>query len=221
MIKILNATILDRMHETAVVPVFYDKDPEICRRVFSTAYDAGIRVFEFTNRGEEALENFQHLAAMAEEMEGMILGIGTIFTRKDAVHFLEAGARFVVSPALIDEVALFGKENDLLWVPGCGTVTEIYRAQQLGASLVKIFPGNVLGAEFVKAVKAVLPQLRLMPTGGVSPTEENLTSWFRAGVHCVGMGSQLFDTTLIRNGNFEALGTQIREALLLAQSIRK
>ncbi len=221
MIKILKATILDLMHETAVVPVFYDKDPDTCRKVLSAAYDAGIRVFEFTNRGEQALENFRQLAVMGQEMEGLVLGIGTIFNREDAAKFLEAGARFLVSPALIEEVAAFGKENDLLWVPGCGTVTEIYRAKQLGASLVKIFPGNVLGAEFVKAVKAVLPDLKVMPTGGVSPTEENLASWFGAGVHCVGMGSQLFDTTLIRNGNFEGLTAQIREALVMAQRIRK
>lgn len=184
------------------------------------SYNGGVRVFEFTNRGENALEVFRELKAYSSRHKGLMLGIGTIFTPKEVEDFIEAGADFIVSPALIPNVAVTATRNDTLWIPGCGTVTEIFNAREMGAQVIKAFPGNVLGPSFISAVKAVLPSLKIMPTGGVEPTEENLGQWFKAGVTCVGMGSQLFKKDWIKQKKFDALEKQISEALDTIQRIR-
>jgi 2-dehydro-3-deoxyphosphogluconate aldolase / (4S)-4-hydroxy-2-oxoglutarate aldolase len=185
-----------------------------------TSYEAGIRVFEFTNREANALEIFRKLKIYAEKYSDLLLGIGTVFTREDARRFYFAEADFVVSPALIPEVAAFCNMKGKFWIPGCATLTEVYQAKSLGASLVKAFPGNLLGAGFVKAVLSVLPEVKIMPTGGVEPTQENLSIWFKSGVHCVGMGSQLFDKKAIENGDFESLANNIKSTLNIIQSLK-
>ena len=213
--------IIDLMEKSGLVPVFNHHDQETAAAVMANAYEAGIRVFEFTNRGANSAEVFAHLVQVAQGLEGLVLGIGTIWSAKDAVHFLELGAQFIVSPGLIPEIGLEMNERQILWIPGCGTITEVASALDLGAQVVKIFPGNGLGADFVKAVKSVLPDVKIMPTGGVKPTAENLSKWFGAGASCVGMGSQLFSKNLIASGNFAELQDEISDALSLVRSVRK
>ncbi len=209
------------MQETGLIPVFNHADIEVSKQVLDACYAAGIRVFEFTNRGENALAVFERLAEHAGQYTDLYLGIGTIFNATDAQGFLSVGAQFIVSPALVPEVAHFANKQELLWVPGCGTVTEIYQAVQLGAKVIKAFPGNVLGPGFIKSVKAVYPKLPIMPTGGVKPTEDNLGSWFSAGVFCVGMGSQLFKKEIIASGEFDTLSHAVSDALQIIKRLKQ
>lgn len=208
------------MGNDGLVPVFNHSDAEVAKKVLDSCYQGGVRIFEFTNRGENALEVFEALIDHAKKYPDLTLGIGTIFSAADAKNFAAKGASFIVSPAMIPEIAHFCKAEDLLWVPGCGTVTEIYQALQLGAQLVKAFPGNVLGSGFVKSVKAVYPHLPIMPTGGVAPSEENLEQWFAAGVTCVGMGSKLISKEILQNEDYQLLESQVKRALDTIARIR-
>jgi 2-dehydro-3-deoxyphosphogluconate aldolase/(4S)-4-hydroxy-2-oxoglutarate aldolase len=218
--KITDAEIFAKIRETGLVPVFNHSDVEVSKQVLKSCYAGGLRFFEFTNRGSNGFEVFRELADYAMQFDDLVLGIGTIFSKPDMVKFHDSGARFVVSPALVPEMAVMNSTDELLWVPGCGTVSEVYQAQRLGAKLIKVFPGNVLGPEFVKSVKDVLPDTRLMPTGGVSPEKDNLEAWFDAGVCCVGMGSQLIPKALLAAGDFDGLTARIRDAVALIKSIR-
>ncbi|MFS4494425.1 bifunctional 4-hydroxy-2-oxoglutarate aldolase/2-dehydro-3-deoxy-phosphogluconate aldolase [Maribacter sp. 2308TA10-17] len=212
--------ILKSMEECGLIPVFNHTDAKVALKVLDACYEGGVRVFEFTNRGDNAHEVFDILIRHSEKYNDLILGIGTIFSADDAKKFIDIGAKFIVSPAMIPEMANFCKSQNVLWVPGCGTVTEIHQAVQLGAKMVKAFPGNVLGPGFVKSVKAVFPQLPIMPTGGVAPSEENLKPWFDAGVTCVGMGSKLISKEIISTENFDTLEANLRTALELIKKLR-
>ncbi len=212
--------IISKMEKTGLIPVFNHNDADTAAEVLINSYEAGIRVFEFTNRGDNALEVFKHLSTIAAAREDLVLGIGTIWTPEMAGQFLDAGAQFIVSPALVPEIAHSMNKRKILWVPGCGTITEVNTAINLGAMLVKIFPGNVLGPSFASAVKSVMPDVKLMPTGGVKPTAENLSDWFNAGVNCVGMGSQLFSRKLIEKAKFAELQEEIADVLSLLRSVR-
>jgi len=176
-----------------VVPVFYHADLAYTQRILQACYTGGIRVFEFVNRGEKALEVFTQLQSfVAEQCPDMILGIGTIYKAEEAAQFIAAGAEFVVQPCATAEVADVCRSRNIPWLPGAMTPTEIYHASQFGAAVVKIFPGNVVGPDYVKALRGPMPHIKLMVTGGVEPTRESLSAWFGAGVDAVGMGSQLF-----------------------------
>lgn len=212
---------LKAMGNTGMIPVFNHVDIEVAKAVLDASYKGGIRVFEFTNRASNSLEVFKELYEYGSKYEDMVIGIGTIFTAKAAKGFIDAGADFIVSPALIPEVADYCNDKKVFWIPGCGTITEVLNAKNLGASLVKAFPGNVLGPAFVSSAKAVFPDLHIMPTGGVEPTEGNLSEWFGAGVFCVGMGSQLFKKKWIVNQEYENLQSKISESLELIQAIKK
>lgn len=212
--------ILDKMAEAGMIPVFNHTEIEIAKKVLDTAYAAGVKVFEFTNREANAFEVFRELKIYAEQYPDLLIGIGTIFSRADAERFSYLEPDFIVSPALIPEVAQFCQMKNIFWVPGCATVSEVYSAKSIGAKLIKAFPGNVLGPAFIKAVLSVIPDVLLMPTGGVEPTKENLSSWFNAGVHCVGMGSQLLDKKLISSGNFTALQAEFEKAKQLIDQIK-
>ncbi|NND16027.1 MAG: bifunctional 4-hydroxy-2-oxoglutarate aldolase/2-dehydro-3-deoxy-phosphogluconate aldolase [Eudoraea sp.] len=214
-----NSVVKD-MQSTGLVPVFNHSDIEVARRVLDACYEGGVRVFEFTNRSSNAPAIFEQLIKHAEQFEDLRLGIGTIFTAQKTREFQELGAEFIVSPAMIPEMGDYCYENNVLWIPGCGSVTEIFNAKQLGAKLVKIFPGNVLGAGFVKSVKAVFPEMAIMPTGGVAPTEENFRSWFDAGVICVGMGSKLISKEILAKKDFAGLETKVRNTLDTIRNIR-
>ncbi len=211
-----------KMKETGMVPVFYHKDINICKQVVKACYDGGVRVFEFTNRGDFAHEVFAELLKWAaKEAPEMILGVGSVIDAPTAALYIQSGANFIVSPLIDDETAKICNRRKIAWSPGCGSVTEINRAHELGAEVVKVFPGSSVGGpDFVSGVRGPMPWASIMPTGGVSPDEANLEGWFKAGVHCVGMGSQLFPKDVIESGNFEAISEKCRKTLELIQKLR-
>lgn len=211
---------LESMNETGMIPVFNHVDIEVAKGVLDASYKAGIRVFEFTNRATNSLDIFKELVTYAGKYPDMVMGIGTVFTSEQANAFIDAGADFIVSPALIPELAVYCNSREVFWIPGCATMSEIFHAKKLGATLVKAFPGNVVGSAFVAAAKSVYPDLHIMPTGGVEPTEENLKEWFDAGVFCVGMGSQLFKKDWIKNQQFDLLEKKIVDTLQIIRNIK-
>ena len=198
-------TTIDTVLQYPVVPVFYHADPGVALNVFNACYRGGIRVFEFTNRGENALEIFNMLNNHVKSLAQYILGAGTVLTQTHAEAFIEAGASFIVSPCFIESVSDVCYQNKIPYMPGCMTVKEVHHAMEAGSEIIKVFPGEVVGTSFVKAVKAVFPKAQLMVTGGVSPTRESIASWFGAGVAAVGMGSQLFKKEWLEKGDFAAV----------------
>jgi 2-dehydro-3-deoxyphosphogluconate aldolase / (4S)-4-hydroxy-2-oxoglutarate aldolase len=211
-----------KMAETGIVPVFYHKDAEISKKVLKACYEGGIRVFEFTNRGDYAHEVFTVLNKYAAvELPEMIMGVGSVVDAGTASLYIQLGANFIVSPVLKEDMAFTCNRRKILWSPGCGSLSEISRAEELGAEIVKIFPGQQVGGpEFVKAVKGPFPWTSIMPTGGVEPTEENLSAWFKAGVTCVGMGSQLITKDIISNNDFDKLKNLASEALGVVKKLK-
>ncbi len=210
------------MAETGLVPVFYHSDLETCKGVLEACYHAGIRVFEFTNRGDYAHELFAELNKYAgPRFPEMMLGAGTIFDAGTAALYIQLGANFIVQPVLKEEVATVCHRRKIAWVPAAATLTEVSRAEELGAEIVKVFPGNVVGPAFVSSVKGPSPWSSLMVTGGVEPEEESLRSWFKAGVTCVGIGSQLFPKDLLARKDFEGLTQKIADVVNLVDQIRK
>ena len=202
------------------MPLFYHDSAETSIAVLRALYKAGIRLVEYTNRGEHALDNFLLLRKIVnEEMPGLQLGAGTVKTTVDAQLFVTAGADFIVCPVVNAEVATIVHKAELLWIPGCMTATEIFTAETNGASIVKIFPGNILGASYITAIKEIFPNLLFMPTGGVDVSKENLTAWFNAGVCAVGMGSKLVSKSILENNDFEKLSVLAKEALQIIQSL--
>ena len=175
-------------------------------------------MFEFTNRGENAMDVFRTIVKEVKQLPGMFLGIGTIMNGKDAQKFIKAGAHFIVSPIMKPAMAKVCKEYKKLWIPGCATLTEIVNAKEAGAEVIKIFPASILGPTFISSVLPVVPGLKLMPTGGVEPAEENIKVWFKAGVHCVGVGSQLFSKEAITD--VKALTKKIAETLSVIKKVR-
>jgi 2-dehydro-3-deoxyphosphogluconate aldolase/(4S)-4-hydroxy-2-oxoglutarate aldolase len=211
-----------KMKETGMVPVFYHQDTEVCKQIIKACYEGGVRVFEFTNRGDFAHEVFRELSKWAaNETPLLILGVGSVIDSATAALYIQLGSNFIVSPLIDDETARFCNRRKIAWSPGCGSVTEINRAHELGAEVVKVFPGSSVGGpDFVSAVKGPMPWASIMPTGGVSPDEANLKGWFKAGVHCVGMGSQLFPKELIESGNYKAITDKCSEALAIIQRLK-
>ncbi len=214
--------VLGTMQSTGMVPVFYSSDIEISKSVLKACYDGGVRAFEFTNRGDFASEVFAELVKYAtKECPDMILGIGSIVDAPTAALYMQYGANFVVGPYLNADVAKLCNRHLVPYTPGCGSVTEIGIAQELGCDLIKVFPaGDVGGPSFVKSVKAPLPWSNIMATGAVEPTAENLTAWIKAGVMCVGIGSQLFPTEAIKSGDWQAISDKCRFALGVIASLR-
>ena len=201
-----------------VVPVFYHADAAYAQRIVRACYAGGIRVFEFVNRGEQALAVFRQLREfVAAECPDMVLGIGTIYKAAEAEQFIAAGAAFVVQPLATAEVAEVCRAHDIPWLPGAMTPTEIYNASELGAVVVKIFPGNLVGPDYVKALRGPMPHIKLMVTGGVEPTRESVAAWFGAGVNAVGMGSQLFKNA----DDADALAASIGELMQFVEGLKK
>nr|WP_299385629.1 bifunctional 4-hydroxy-2-oxoglutarate aldolase/2-dehydro-3-deoxy-phosphogluconate aldolase [Allomuricauda sp.] len=212
-----------QMKRTGMVPVFYHADIEVCKKVLKACYQGGARVFEFTNRGDFAHEVFVELAKFAaKETPEMILGIGSVVDAGTASLYIQSGANFVVSPILSQEMAQVCNRRKIAWSPGCGSLTEISYAEELGAEVVKIFPAmQVGGPTFVKAIKGPSPWTSIMPTGGVEPSHDNLKAWFDAGVHCVGMGSKLFVKKSDGTFDYDALQSKVKETLELIQTLTK
>lgn len=211
-----------KMAECGVIPVFYHADAEVCKEVVRAAYKGGARVFEFTNRGDFAHEIFGELIKWAgRELPDMILGAGSVIDPATAALYIQLGANFIVSPLLNEEMAKVCNRRKILWSPGCGTLSEINKAEELGAEIVKIFPGSSVGGpSFVKAVKGPCPWSSIMPTGGVEPVEENLREWFKAGVTCVGMGSNLFPKRKIAEKDWAGLTDSIAACYRLLNKVR-
>lgn len=222
MARFTRIQVAQALAQSGVVPVFYHPDLHTCQQVLKACYDGGLRVMEFTNRGDFAHEVFGQLNQYAaREMPDMILGVGSIVEAGTTSLFLQLGANFIVSPVLNPEMAKVCNRRKVLWSPGCGSLSEISYAEELGAEIVKIFPASQVGGPgFIKAVKGPCPWTSIMPTGGVSPTRENLTTWFEAGATCVGMGSKLISKELIKQGDFAALAEQITEIVALVKEIR-
>lgn len=211
-----------QMKETGIVPVFYHQDVNTCKEILKACYEGGARIFEFTNRGDFANEVFAELVKYASTaLPGMMLGVGSVIDAGTTALYLQLGANFIVSPLINTEMAKTCNRRKVAWMPGCGSVTEISYAEELGAEVVKIFPGaQVGGPSFVKAVKGPLPWSSIMPTGGVSPTAENLKEWITAGVHCVGIGSQLFIKNEDGSFDYEKVKLKVAEAISIVKTLR-
>ncbi len=212
-----------KMAEAGMIPVFFHKDIETCKKVLEACSNGGIRLFEFTNRGDYAHVVFEQLNKFAEkEFPDMILGTGSVIDAPTAVLYMQLGSNFIVSPILNEAMADVCNRRKVLWSPGCGSASEISRAESLGAEIVKIFPGaQVGGPKFIAAVKGPMPWSQIMPTGGVEPTEANVTEWFKAGAVCCGMGSQLIKSDLIKSGNFKQIEDDIKVAVEMAKRLRQ
>ncbi|RAJ11050.1 2-dehydro-3-deoxyphosphogluconate aldolase/(4S)-4-hydroxy-2-oxoglutarate aldolase [Chitinophaga skermanii] len=212
---------LNAFGKCGVVPVFYHDDANLCIKLLQASYDAGIRVFEFTNRGENARKNFATmLDYKLQHCPDMLLGIGTIKTATEAQQYIALGTDFIVSPIVDAATQATCASHDVLWVPGCMTPTELATAESLGATFVKLFPGNILGANFLRAIKPLFPGLKFMPTGGVEATQDNLKDWFSAGVTCVGMGSTLLTKNIIDQQDWEALKLKITQTFAYIDSVK-
>jgi len=209
------------MEKTGLVPLFYHPDIELGKKVITACYQGGARIIEFTNRGDFAHEVFSALNRYAlKELPGLIMGAGSVVDAGTAALYMQLGANFIVTPVFREDIALACNRRKVLWSPGCGTLTEIARAEELGCEIVKVFPGGTYGPGFVKAIKGPHPWTSIMPTGGVSPTEENLKGWIDAGVTCVGMGSKLITKDALASGNFAAIEQKTKEAISLIQRLR-
>ena len=221
MAKYTRIQVAQTMAQNGMVPLFYHPDIDLGKNILKACYDGGARTLEFTNRGDFAHEVFRELNKYAlEELPGMILGVGSVIDAATAALYLQLGANFIVSPMLVDEIALVCNRRKVLWAPGCGSLTEINRAHELGCEVVKLFPGSTYGPGFIKAIKGPCPWLSIMPTGGVSAEESNLRAWFDAGVTCVGMGSKLITKEVLKNRDYASLVKQTKNALALIESIR-
>jgi 2-dehydro-3-deoxyphosphogluconate aldolase/(4S)-4-hydroxy-2-oxoglutarate aldolase len=214
------AALINQIKNEGMLPLFYHDDVTVCENVLQALYNGGVRCVEFTNRGVHALPNFKHLVSLKTTMPGLILGIGTIKTPQDATSFIEAGADFLVSPCFDASVADVAYMHKVLWIPGCMTPTEIHVAQKSGATLIKLFPGNVLGPGFVEAIKSLFTGVDFLVTGGVEPTEQNIGAWFKAGVVGVGLGSKLITKDVLANKNYKQLEIQTKELVQLIKKVQ-
>ena len=216
------AEILKLIPEQGILPLYFNKDEETSVQLLRSLYSAGIRAVEYTNRGEAALNNFKVMRKVVDsELEGMYLGIGTIKDGNMAQTFINAGADYIICPGLVESVAEVADKYDLLWVPGCMTPSEIIKAETLGAKMVKLFPGNILGPGFMSAIKELFPNLLFMPTGGVELDKANIEGWFKSGVCAVGMGSKLVSKDVMENKKYAELIQSTKEALEIIESLRK
>lgn len=207
---------------TGLVPVFYNPCVETSKAVLKACYDGGIRVFEFTNRGDFAHEVFSELVKYANaELPGMILGVGSIIDAPTAALYLQEGANFVVGPLFNPAIAPICNRRYVPYIPGCGSATEIGMAQEAGCDICKAFPGDVLGPAFVKGVKAPMPWTQILVTGGVKPEADNLKAWFKAGASCVGMGSNLFPKDVVKAGDWATVTKLCSESLKIIAEVRQ
>ena len=209
------------MKQTGLVPLFYNSDIEVSKKVVKAVYDGGARLLEFTARGDFAHEVFAELNKyVLKELPDMIMGVGSVTDAASASRYMALGANFIVTPVLREDIAVVCNRRKVLWSPGCGSLTEICRAEELGCEIVKLFPGGIYGPGFVKAIKGPQPWTSIMPTGGVAPTQENLEAWFNAGVTCVGMGSKLIAKTSDGHYDLSKIESDTRHALEIIQSLK-
>jgi len=216
-----NETILKKITDQAILPLYFDADETVSLEVLKALYAAGIRLVEYTNRGEAALNNFKKMVALRNsEMQDLLLGIGTIKNAQMATTYIEAGADFIICPGLVEEVVEVANKHDMLWIPGCMTPSEIIRAENLGAKMIKLFPGDMLGPNFMSGIKSLFPNLIFMPTGGVSLDKDNVEAWFKAGVSAVGMGSKLVSKQLLQEKNYSKIQEMAKKAIEIVNEVK-
>ena len=216
------AAIRELIPQQGILPLYFYKDTVVSMEVLKALYAAGIRAVEYTNRGEAALQNFKEMRKLCDtELKGMYLGIGTIKNGEMAQTFIDAGTDYIICPGLVESVAAVADKNNMLWVPGCMTPSEIIKAETLGAKMIKLFPGNILGPGFLSAIKEIFPNLLFMPTGGVELDKDNIAGWYKAGVCAVGMGSKLITKQLLESKDYAQITKATIEALAIIQSIKQ
>jgi 2-dehydro-3-deoxyphosphogluconate aldolase/(4S)-4-hydroxy-2-oxoglutarate aldolase len=221
MAKYTRIEVAAAMKETGLVPLFYHTDVALGKKVIKACYDGGARLMEFTSRGDFAFEIFGDLNKYAlAELPGMILGVGSITDAAAASLYMQLGANFIVTPVFREDIAIVCNRRKVLWSPGCGSLTEIARAEELGCEIVKLFPGDVYGPQFIKGIKGPCPWTSIMPTGGVNTTKENLKSWFDAGATCVGIGSQLITNEILLSRDLDVLQVSVRKTLATIKEVR-
>ena len=213
--------VINKMMELRMVPLFYHSDFQVAKNILQACYNGGARLIEFTNRGDFAIEVFSKLIKFAsKELPGMIVGIGSVTDSAAASQYMLLGANFVVTPVLREDIAIVCNRRKVLWIPGCGSLSEIAKAEEMGCELIKLFPGNVYGPDFIKSVKAPQPWSSIMPTGGVSIEQSNLLGWFKAGADCVGLGSKLISKEILINQDFKKLEKNVLDTLQFIQKIK-
>ena len=213
--------VINKMMESRMVPLFYHSDFQVAKNILQACYNGGARLIEFTNRGDFAIEVFSKLIKFAsKELPGMIVGIGSVTDSAAASQYMLLGANFVVTPVLREDIAIVCNRRKVLWIPGCGSLSEIAKAEEMGCELIKLFPGNVYGPDFIKSVKAPQPWSSIMPTGGVSIEQSNLLGWFKAGADCVGLGSKLISKEILMNEDFKKLEKNVSDTLQYIQKIK-
>ena len=216
------STLLALIPQQGILPLYFCKDTQVSIDILKALYSAGIRTVEYTNRGEAALANFKAMRKVCdEELKDMYLGIGTIKNGEMAQTFIDAGCDYIICPGLVESVAKVADANNILWVPGCMTPTEIIAAETMGAKMIKLFPGNIIGMAFMQAVKELFPNLQFMPTGGVDVTKENIEGWFKAGVCAVGMGSKLVTKSIMDNKQYDELIEATKSVLAIINECKK
>jgi len=207
--------------QQGILPLYFNADETTSVEVLRAIYRAGIVAVEYTNRGAAALSNFAAMVAVRNaEMPGLLLGVGTIKNLQQAQAYVAAGADFLVSPGFVLQVAEYALQNDIFYAPGCMTPSEIIAAENAGIKFIKLFPGNMLGPEFMSSIKDVFPDLLFMPTGGVDTTKENIEGWFKAGVSAVGMGSKLISKKLMEAKDYATIEMETKRVLELLQAIK-
>lgn len=214
--------IADAIIAQGMLPLYFNSSEEVSLGVLKAIYSAGVKAVEYTNRGEAALSNFTKMVALRNaEMPDLLLGVGTIKNRQDATSYLTARADFLVSPGFVPDVAALCVAHDIFYAPGCMTPTEIIAAENAGIGFIKLFPGNMLGPDFLSGIKDIFPKLLFMPTGGVDTTRENIEGWFKAGVCAVGMGSKLISKKLMEAKDYGTIEKTTKEVLELISTIKK
>ena len=222
MAKFSRLEVVTKMMETGMVPLFYHSDVEVAKETLKACYQGGARLLEFTSRGDFAYQIFDQLNKyVLAELPEMIMGVGSITDAAAASLYMQLGANFIVTPVLREDIAIVCNRRKILWSAGCGSLTEISKAEELGGEIIKLFPGSTYGPEFVKAVKGPQPWTNIMPTGGVSTEEDNLKAWFESGVVCVGMGSKLISNEILANEDYNGLQKKVKNTLELIQKIKK
>ncbi len=214
--------IADAIIAQGMLPLYFNADETVSVDILRAVYRAGVKALEYTNRGDAALMNFKKMVAVRNaEMPGMLLGVGTVKNLQTAKDYLAAGADFLVSPGFVKDVADYAVVHDIFYAPGCMTPSEIIAAENSGISFIKLFPGNMLGPEFLSGIKDIFPKLLFMPTGGVDTTKENIEGWFKAGVCAVGMGSKLISKKLMEAKDYATIEKMTKEVLALIATIKK
>lgn len=213
--------ITDEIVKQGMLPLYFNSSEEVSLDVLKAIYRAGIKAVEYTNRGDAALANFKKMVALRNtEMPGLLLGVGTIKNMQHATDYMAAGADFLVSPGFVPDVAAYCVSNDIFYAPGCMTPSEIIAAENAGIKFIKLFPGNMLGPEFLTTIKDIFPKLLFMPTGGVDTTKENIEGWFKSGVCAVGMGSKLISKKLMEAKDYATIESETKKVLELIQQIK-